>query len=107
MTRILFRLTLMGAFTALMITSAGACDNFGQFCEDFIDCIDGNEADVDACIEVQEAEEERASLYGCGEWFDNRQDCYNEEARCEGQDTFTAENRCRDEERDYNSCMSD
>ena len=52
-------------------------------------------------------EADRASLYGCSDYFDNLSVCLEEESECESNDIFTAEDRCSDEQREYGSCMSD
>jgi hypothetical protein len=101
------RTLVMGVLVAFAMSSAGACDSYGDYCEALMDCVDGNDADIDACIVQNEAAADRASLYGCDEWFDNLQVCLEEESECVSNDIYTPENRCNDEAREFSSCMSD
>lgn len=103
----LLRTVLMGAFGAFMLSSTGACDSFTDYCEALMDCLDGNEADVDRCVVEVDAQADRASLYGCSDYFDTLQVCLEEESECESNDFFTAGDRCSDEAREFGSCMSD
>ncbi len=103
----LLRMALMAACGASMLSLAGACDSFDDYCQALMDCADGNEADVERCVVQAEAEADRASLYGCSEYFDNYRVCLEEESECVNNDVFTPEDRCRDEEREFGSCMSD
>ena len=89
-----------------MMFALASCESFTQFCEDWVDCIDGNEKDTDACVVSQEALSERASLYGCSEFFELHQECLEAESKCLNGNTFTAENRCEDEAREYSNCIN-
>ena len=102
-------LTMRCAFLVLLaaVLSASGCDDFSAYCEEYVDCIDGNDADVEACEINTGAAADRASLYGCSDYFDSYQACLQEESKCEGSDNFTTEGRCDDESNEYSSCMSD
>jgi hypothetical protein len=90
-----------------LVLALSSCESFTDYCEQAIDCSDGNELDVDACIATAEAESERASLYGCSEFFENYRTCLEEESKCEAGNFYTPSNRCEKEQREFNSCMSD
>ncbi|MEM1034344.1 MAG: hypothetical protein AAGN82_28670 [Myxococcota bacterium] len=94
--------------TVLLAGSVGCLGgrNFGDFCEERVDCQDGNDADREACEVENGAEEERASLFGCAAEFDLFAACAEEESSCEN-DVYTFEDDCEDEARDYSNCMSD
>jgi hypothetical protein len=91
--------------TAVLL-AVGGCDSFGDYCEAAANCVGGNEKDIDACVVTIEADEERADLYGCDEWFGNYRECLEEESNCEN-DNYTPEERCNDESRELSSCLSD
>ena len=66
----------------------------------------GNDADIEACKVQGEAEDDRASLYGCSDERDLLRECIELESECEN-DFYTVEDRCDDESLDYGSCMGD
>lgn len=91
---------------ALMLVTATGCGrSFDVYCEEQVDCLDGNTEDTDACIRREEAEEERASLFGCSEEYDEYQDCVEKEATCENDNFFVPANECEDEGRAYGNCV--
>ncbi len=87
--------------------SAEACQSFDTYCEELADCEDGNDADIDACIIRQETEADRASLYGCTEWFDLFVECAESNAKCRNDRYGLVDDDCEDEQREYSSCMGD
>lgn len=87
--------------------SAEACISFDTYCEEKNDCEDGNDADIDACVVASEAEADRASLYGCTEWFEIFAECREADSRCTNDVYGLFDNDCDDEAREYGSCMGD
>jgi hypothetical protein len=87
--------------------SLDACLSFDTYCEERTDCLDGNDADVDACVVSEEAEEDRASLYGCTDEFEVFVECREQESTCENDQYVLLNNDCDDESREYSSCMGD
>jgi hypothetical protein len=53
-------------------------------CEEAEKCRDGNEADVEACVELGELEHDMADVRGCGSEYEVWFDCYAAEASCDG-----------------------
>lgn len=97
---------LGGAVVALMLLSATGCGrSFDAYCDDRIDCLDGNTEDTNACIRGEEATEDQAALFGCQEEYDAYQDCIEDEATCENDTFFVPDNECQDEAREYNRCI--
>jgi hypothetical protein len=102
--RHLGRALFLGTF--VLVFAMGSCKGFKGYCQDKMDCVNGNDADVDACVVQAESEQDRASLYGCSKWFNALRDCVETESDCDN-DVYTYKDYCQDEERDYGSCMSD
>jgi hypothetical protein len=99
-------LGLVFGFLAVGLTAEG-CGSFQTICEEAIDCENGNDADVDACVVTLDAEEERASLYGCTEWYDLYAECREKDSQCQMNRFGLFNNDCDDEARDFSSCMGD
>ncbi len=83
---------------------------YNQYCEEYVDCLDGNDEDEQVCVlELQESER-IAKVYGCKDDFADYMDCMKEEADCESagsSDYWTAEDGCEDEHDDYMDCLLD
>ena len=90
-----------------LVLGAPACSrNFNSYCTEFMDCVDGNDADIEAC-EVQEAQaREYAHIVGCGDEYERHFDCVEIESKCEN-DFYTPEDDCELETLEYNACISD
>jgi hypothetical protein len=100
------RYALAVAGALLLMPLAASCESFNQHCTDQADCDGGNEQDIEACEVSNEAESDRASLYGCSEFFDLRQECIESNADCEN-DVYGLEgDDCQEELLDYENCMS-
>lgn len=94
---------------ALMIAAAtSGCSTYGSYCEAAMDCMGGNDADIEACEINQDEAEEIASIRDCSAEFDALFACVEEESSCEEIATvevYTYGNDCENEEEDYNDCM--
>ena len=86
---------------------AQSCLSFDAYCDEVVDCEDGNEADMEACVVANEAAEDRASLYGCTDEFEIFFECLEAEAKCEDDRYTLTGNDCDDESREYQSCLGD
>ncbi|MBW2529742.1 MAG: hypothetical protein JRI23_36535 [Deltaproteobacteria bacterium] len=93
------------AATAALVLGAAGCEPYGAYCEDRMNCLRGNDMDVDACIIELEAEEDRADLWGCADLWEELQDCREEFSVCDANDHFTDEDRCDSERERYHRCM--
>lgn len=83
-----------------LVLSAAACDPYYDYCEDKMYCLNGNEADIEACTIELEADEDRADLWGCTELWEEYQACREEFSVCDPQNyDYTHHQRC-DPERD-------
>ncbi len=94
---------LLGATMAL---TSPACRSFNAYCLEVVDCEEGNDEDIEACKSAQQLGQERASIFGCSTQYNILQDCVEAEADCEN-DRYTPEDKCLDEQAEFNSCMSD
>jgi hypothetical protein len=80
-------------FTAVVLMGCGTLfSGFKEYCEDLVDCIDGNDDDEQACL------------------VDIDKECMKEDADCESYGRYeywTAEGDCNDEVEDYVDCLAD
>ena len=96
--------TLALAALALAGTVLG-CAPYGALCADEMDCREGNDADIDACIVQYETQEEISGIYGCDDLWDQYLDCASQEFRCDNGNQWTYGGDCSDEWNDYNDCV--
>lgn len=94
-----------GAFFAALFVAIPGCDPYGAYCDEKMDCEDGNEMDVESCVVDLEEEEERASLWDCDEYFDIYFECLELESECESDHYIVDGNNCNSEAEDLDSCM--
>ena len=94
-----------GCLLAALVVALPACDRYGAYCEEMMDCEGGNEMDVDACIAEAEEAEEHASLWDCDEWFDLLFECIEAESDCDNDHYGVDGDNCDSEQEDYSSCM--
>lgn len=87
---------------ALAATSFG-CDSYGDICEQEIQCIGGNDADIDACVAQIEGEEDVASAYDCTDPWDKYIECVADKIDC---DDGNIDLGCDDEAESYSDCKS-
>ena len=83
---------------------------YKEYCEERVDCVDGNEEDEQACVVGIENDRRFARVYGCEDDFTDYMECMKEDADCESYgryDYWTAEGDCQDEYEDYVDCLSD
>ena len=98
--------TLGSAIIFLIACTVGGCAPYSSMCADEMDCRDGNDADIDACIIGYESSEELGDLHGCGDFWNRCIDCRYEQAHCENSDVWTDDGDCSDEWNDYNDCVN-
>ncbi|MBK9266295.1 MAG: hypothetical protein IPM54_41730 [Polyangiaceae bacterium] len=87
-------------------TLLGACTSYSTMCVDEMDCRDGNDADVDACVIGYESQDDLASLHGCSDFWNRYIDCRVERSHCESSDIWTDDGDCSDEWDDYRDCVN-
>lgn len=96
--------TLGLAMRVLLACTLGGC-TYQNMCADEMQCRDGNDADVDACVIEYERHEDLADLYGCSDLWNRYVDCHIEQAHCENSDVWTNDGDCGDEWDDYRNCV--
>ena len=98
-------------FAACILAGCGTLlSGYTQYCEEYIDCLDGNKEDERACVIDFNESERIAKVYGCKDDFNDYMGCMKEEADCESMgrtDYWTADDDCEDEYEDYLDCLSD
>jgi len=99
---------LHGLCVAALLGSAFACTDYSGYCEEAIDCEDGNEVDVEACVVDMEEREAEAALWDCDEYFDALYECRVDNSKCkdekyESKDSDGKE-KCQDELDDLSAC---
>lgn len=58
-----------------LLATAHCSSGYGKICENERNCVGGNDADEDACIEQNIATENVASAYDCDDAYDTYKDC--------------------------------
>jgi hypothetical protein len=81
----MFRLRSAAWWIPLLAVAWGAmgCNSYKDYCEKALDCRNHNDADVEACIISNDAEEDVADLNGCTEQFEAAFACRDEKGRCQ------------------------
>lgn len=72
---------LAGALIAMAMFACGGPD-LKKICKETEACRGGNERDVEACVEVAEAERNLTDDIGCGDEHDTYYECYEKYATC-------------------------
>ena len=83
---------------------------FAEYCEDKIDCLDGNDEDERACQVEIDSDRKVARAYDCESDYTDYMDCLKEDADCEtlgGVDIWTDGGECADDAEDYFDCLAD
>jgi len=84
--------------------SAGCGSGYSQYCQDQMDCRNGNDRDVEACEIDASKDEDVASLEGCDDQWAQLVDCRESDGRCTTDHKWD-ETRC-DAERDrWHECI--
>lgn len=102
---------MCAALLGLMLAAPLGCGGFGEYCQEFAKCYSANpDEDVAACEADLSNEADRASLFGCSDYFDERQQCWDSRSRCVANGVvvqYTPGDDCHDEDELYQQCMSD
>jgi hypothetical protein len=97
--------------TAVFVVGCGTLfSGFKEYCEDLVDCIDGNDDDEQACMVSIDNNRRIARVYGCEADYTDYMECMKEDADCESYgryDYWSAEGDCEDDYEDYVDCLSD
>ena len=103
-------------FTVIFVflTSFTGCallnPNVTEYCDEAMDCLDGNDEDLKACRAQIRHEQETSRIYKCSEDYDSYFDCLLDDSDCEeyeGTDYWTDEGKCDDDWEDYIECLDD
>jgi hypothetical protein len=107
---------LIGIWVGMISLGSGACRSFNDYCTEAMDCVKGNDADIEACEAQAKAAEDIASNHGCSEWFDAFFECVEGAASCRGTgdakvythiNPTSGKDPCEEEAIDYAGCMND
>jgi hypothetical protein len=82
----------------------GCGSSYSQYCQDVMDCRNGNEKDVEACTIGADAEEDIASLEGCDSQYADFADCREEEGRCRDNNMWD-EKSCDAQRQRWQDCI--
>lgn len=101
------RSSVWTVWTLGIILGTTGCGSYGGICTDAMDCLGGNDADIEACEIGLEADEDEASAYGCDPEWDDYYACYEDRARCDrNPDRFNvAPGDCDRETEDLFDCI--
>lgn len=100
---------LKGTFGCVVFIGAlfaTGCSPYPSLCEAQMDCEGGNDADIDACVVLLEAQEDIADTYDCGDFFDDYVACSDERSSCSN-DNFGPGNDCNSERDRWSDCVND
>jgi hypothetical protein len=96
---------------AVLLLGCGTLfSGFKEYCEEAVDCADGNSDDEEACMLNIHNDRRVARVYGCEDDYMDYMECMKEDADCESSgryDYWTADGDCADDYEDYVDCMSD
>jgi hypothetical protein len=82
---------LLGAAPPLLaLMLAGCGPDYDTICQERVDCLGGNEADVEACVRQAELQGEIADIEGCDDEWAEYVACLEQNASCESQSTGMA-----------------
>ncbi len=86
--------------------NAGCGSQATDICLAEADCVGGNDADVDACIAVQDGASNYAAAYDCGEAYAKLIDCIETTSVCNTDDKSKHRyiNSCGEQSKALNSC---
>jgi hypothetical protein len=89
--------------TILLAAAGVGCSSYGDICDQTIQCIGGNDEDIDACVQQYEGNEDVASAYDCSDPFDKYIECVNDKIDC---DDGKLDFDCGDEAESLQECIS-
>ena len=92
------------AMTVVGLVAVVGCgtlfSGFKEYCQEAVDCLDGNNEDEKACMVHIDNEKRLARVYGCQDYHTDYLVCMKDNAGCEdyyGQDYWTDGGDCNDE----------
>jgi hypothetical protein len=98
------RATARAVMSLLALASLAGCGGWSSFCTDRMDCLKGNDADIDACQVELDAEEDRATVAGCTDAWDAFASCAQDNYKCKDQ-VFSDNDACKKQNDAYAECM--
>jgi hypothetical protein len=87
---------------ALAVALTG-CSQWGGYCSDKMACLSGNDNDIDACKIAQDAEDDRASIEGCDQPWEDYSTCQKDHFACKG-GKWTDDGACDKQADAYHEC---
>jgi hypothetical protein len=93
-----------------MTWAAIGCDSYSAYCEKALACQNPNEADLEACIINQDAEEDVADVNGCADQYNKAFECRDTKGRCvtdaEGHVAYQSGDVCKAENDLLGQCIN-
>jgi hypothetical protein len=102
--------TWLAGIAAVAVLAVGSmgCNRFSAPCADAMDCVNGNDMDIDACIAEAEAAADEADAYDCATEFDALFECKVDRSHCYRDSAnywhYGPEASCDFEQRDLSDC---
>jgi len=87
-----------------MASALAGCSTYGDFCQRKMDCLNGNDADYDACIIDYDTNENLSDLYGCDVKWSDYLDCVDSNYHCSGKN-WTDNGDCGNEWSNFRDCI--
>ena len=105
-------LLMLLMMAALVFVASGCNMDIRDYCEAKMNCIGGNEADEDACVEQYDGEEDAADEYDCEDQFDYMMECLANKSECVESEYgdysyFTDNGECEEKQGNYYECIRD
>jgi hypothetical protein len=88
----------------------GCTSIYSEYCEEYTDCVDGNDMDRKACLQTISNEKKLAKIYDCSDDFQDYMECMMDDATCDNvgrYDYWTDRGDCRDDASDLVECISE
>lgn len=95
----------LGALALVLASGVVGCGStYATYCEEAMDCMGGNDADIEACEISYEAQEDVAGVYDCDAEWEEFFTCIEEDSDCDN-DVYVADLDCLDALEDVNDCV--
>ena len=86
------------------LLALGSCRSYGDYCTEMMDCMGGNDADIESCEIALAASRDFADEKGCEESWDDFHECLIDQSSCTNDVWNIGQGDCEDEQNDCSSC---
>ena len=87
------------------IFAVGCVEDYSSYCSEIIKCQDGNQNDMERCIDELESAADRADANNCQVAFDNYFSCLSSKSSCLDE-RWTDNEKCDNEDKDLRRCRN-